>query len=74
MLNLAVWFGRHVMFAEISEWRGAGLRLLIPDIASLDMTTLILSVAALLAIFRFRLGMLKVLGGGALLGMLASFF
>ncbi|MCE8017204.1 chromate efflux transporter [Halomonas sp. MCCC 1A17488] len=72
VLNLAVWFGLHVVFAEVGEWRGAGLRLLIPDVASLDLAALALSVAALLAIFRFGVGMLKVLGACALAGVLLS--
>ncbi|MCE8035139.1 chromate efflux transporter [Billgrantia tianxiuensis] len=72
VLNLAVWFGLHVVFAEVGEWRGAGLRLLIPDVASLDVAALVLSVAALLAIFRFGVGMLKVLGTCALAGVLLS--
>ncbi|MFQ3788552.1 chromate efflux transporter [Halomonas sp. A29] len=72
VLNLAVWFGLHVVFAEVGEWRGAGLRLLIPDIASLDVAALILSVAALLAIFRFGVSMLKVLGACALAGVLLA--
>ncbi|MCC5884558.1 MAG: chromate efflux transporter [Halomonas sp.] len=72
VLNLAVWFGLHVVFAEVGEWRGAGLRLLVPDIASLDVAALALSVAALLAIFRFGVGMLKVLGACALAGVLLA--
>ncbi|WP_444678843.1 chromate transporter [Halomonas sp. E19] len=72
VLNLAVWFGLHVMFAEVDEWRGAGLRLLIPDLASLDVAALLLSLAAMLAIFRYGVGMLKVLGACALAGVLLS--
>ncbi|MBA2777938.1 chromate efflux transporter [Billgrantia kenyensis] len=72
VLNLAVWFGLHVVFAEIGEWRGAGLRLLVPDLASLDLAALLLTVAAILAIFRYGVGMLKVLGACALAGMLLS--
>ncbi|MGJ7460196.1 chromate efflux transporter [Halomonas sp. MA07-2] len=74
ILNLAVWFGLHVIFAEITEWRGFGIRLLLPDVTTLDLFALLLSAGALLAIFRFKVDMLKVLGGCALLGMLVSFF
>ncbi|MDI5934776.1 chromate efflux transporter [Halomonas kalidii] len=72
VLNLAVWFGIHVVFAEVGEWRGAGLRLLVPDPATLDPFALLLCAGAMLAIFRFRVGMLKVLGACALSGMLLS--
>nr|WP_163502470.1 chromate efflux transporter [Halomonas socia] len=72
ILNLAIWFGLHVIFAEVEEWRALGARLLIPDLASLEPLALLLSAAAMLAIFRFKIGMLTVLGGCALLGVLFS--
>src|SRR3546814_10781678 len=36
ILNLAVWFGVHVVFAEVAEHHIVGLRLLVPDWASLN--------------------------------------
>ena len=72
ILNLAIWFGLHVIFAEVEEWRALGARLLIPNPASLEPLALLLSAAAMLAIFRFKVGMLTVLGSCALLGMLFS--
>ncbi|PAU77992.1 chromate efflux transporter [Halomonas salipaludis] len=72
ILNLAIWFGLHVIFAEVEEWRALGARLLIPDLASLEPLALLLSAAAMLAIFRYKVGMLTVLGGCALLGVLFS--
>ncbi|QJQ96865.1 MULTISPECIES: chromate efflux transporter [Halomonadaceae] len=70
ILNLAIWFGIHVIFAEVEEWHFLGIRLLIPHLASLDLLALLLSAGAMIAIFRFKVGMLKVLGGCALLGIL----
>lgn len=69
ILNLAVWFSLHVLFAEIREVRLAGLRLLIPDPTSLDSVALALALAALLALLRFKIGMLPVLAGAALCGL-----
>jgi chromate transporter len=69
VLNLAVWFALHVLFAKIAEIHQWGLRLLVPDLASLDPLALILSAAALLALLRFKLGMLPVLAGAAACGL-----
>jgi chromate transporter len=69
VLNLAVWFALHVLFAKIAEIHQWGLRLLVPDLASLDPLSLILSAAALLALLRFKLGMLPVLAGAAACGL-----
>jgi chromate transporter len=69
VLNLAVWFALHVLFAKITEIHQWGLRLLVPDWASLDPLALILSAAALLALLRFKLGMVPVLAGAAACGL-----
>lgn len=72
ILNLAIWFGFHVIFAEVEERHALGARLLIPHLASLDLLALLLAGGAMIAIFRFKVGMLKVLGGCALLGILIA--
>jgi chromate transporter len=69
VLNLAVWFALHVLFSKITEIHQWGLRLLVPDWASLDPLALILSAAALVALLRFKLGMLPVLAGAAACGL-----
>jgi chromate transporter len=69
VLNLAVWFALHVFFAKIAEIHQWALRLLVPDLASLDPLSLILSAAALVALLRFKLGMLPVLAGAAACGL-----
>jgi len=69
VLNLAVWFALHVLFAKIGEIHQWGLRVLVPDWASLDPLALILSAAALVALLRFKLGMLPVLAGAAACGL-----
>ncbi len=69
ILNLALWFALHVLFAEIHEIRAGGLRLLVPEASSLDPVALVLAVAALVALLRFKFGMLPVLGAAALSGV-----
>jgi chromate transporter len=70
MLNLAVWFSIHVLFEEVGEERLLGIRLLIPDLGTLQPAALVIGVASLIAIFRFHVGMLPVLGAAALAGLL----
>ena len=70
ILNLAVWFALHVLFGEIREVRALGATLDIPVLASVNLAALALATVALLAVFRFRLGMLWVLAGCSLLGVL----
>jgi chromate transporter len=70
VLNLAVWFALHVLFARVGEWRGHGLRLPLPDPASLDPLALALAAAALVALFGLRLGMVATLAASALAGAL----
>ncbi|HXV26218.1 MAG TPA: chromate efflux transporter [Alphaproteobacteria bacterium] len=69
ILNLAVWFALHVLFADIREVHAAGLRLLLPEPTSLDPVALVLALVALVALLRVRIGMLPVLAGAALFGL-----
>ncbi|KQV68250.1 chromate efflux transporter [Rhizobium sp. Root1220] len=76
ILNLALWFGLHVLFAEVGRVailsRGAGLPLVSlawPDWRTLDVAALALFAIASVMLFRFRIGMVKVLGVCALAGL-----
>lgn len=57
ILNLALWFAIHVLFAEVAEERMFGLRLLVPDLGSLDVGVAFLGLVAALLMLRLRLGM-----------------
>jgi chromate transporter len=70
ILNLAVWFGLHTLFGAVREVRVGPLVLDVPVPATLDPLALALTVAAMVAIFRFRVGPLWVIGGSALAGLL----
>lgn len=70
ILNLALWFGLHVIFTELRPWSGFGIHLDVPVPASLDLAALILSLGAILAIFRLRASMGAVMAGCAALGLL----
>lgn len=70
ILNLALWFAIHVLFGRVAEERWFGLRLLVPDLQSLDLGVGFLGIAAAFMMLRWRLGMgwtLTISGG---LGMI----
>ena len=68
ILNLAVWFSIHTIFARVGETHALGARLLVPDWATLDLVALLLAVAAAVALFRFKVGMIPTLLGSAAVG------
>jgi chromate transporter len=69
ILNLAVWFALHVMFKDVGTFEAFGLRVAVPDLITLDPIAVALVVAALLAVFIFRVGMIALLGATAIAGL-----
>ncbi len=69
ILNLAVWFFIHTVFASVHEFHAGILRLHVPDIATIDWAALILAAAAAIATFRYHAGMFKTLAACALAGL-----
>lgn len=69
ILNLAIWFALHVLFADLEEVTGWGARLLVPELASLDVAAALIAVGALIAMLRFHAELLKVLAASAIVGM-----
>jgi chromate transporter len=60
--NLSLWFALHALFARIEERHLGPLRLFVPDVASLDVVALALSVVALVLIFVLRWSIVATLG------------
>jgi chromate transporter len=69
VLNLAVWFAIHNVFRETMPVRAFPLSFDAPDIASVDGWALVLSLAAAIAIFRFRVGMIPTLAASCAAGV-----
>jgi chromate transporter len=69
ILNLAVWFGVHVTSRETVPWQGFGLKLNLPVLPSLDIFATFLAIAAALAIFRFKIGVIQTLLACSLAGV-----
>jgi chromate transporter len=61
ILNLAVWFALHTVFRGVRPVDGYGLRFDMPVPQSVNVWALALSVAAIIAIFRFKVGMITTL-------------
>jgi chromate transporter len=55
------WFSLHVLFAEVDDVRAAGLRLLVPDLATLDPAALLITIGSFGALFLLRWGMIRTL-------------
>jgi chromate transporter len=68
ILNLAIWFGLHTLFARVEVRHAFGLTVSLPVLQSINLPALTLSVMSMIAIFRFNMGMLPVLAGSSLLG------
>jgi chromate transporter len=63
VLNLAVWFAIHTVFRDVVPVRAFPLAFDAPKFTSVDPWALLLSVAAAVAIFRFKVGMIPTLAG-----------
>jgi chromate transporter len=69
ILNLAVWFGLHVLFAEVRSVAVGNWAFDIPVMSSVIWPSLVLTILAALAIFHFRLSVITTLLISAGLGV-----
>ncbi len=61
VLNLAIWFALHTLFREVHKVDAGPFAFDIPVPASVNLPALLLTAAALVAIFRFKMGAIPVL-------------
>lgn len=69
ILNLAVWFSLHTLFAEVSTVEYWPLKLLVPTLQTVDVAAVILALGAGVAMLRYKTGMLTTLAAAAGLGL-----
>lgn len=69
ILNLAIWFALHVIFAELRPFALGPVSFHVPVLGSVNPASLALTALALVAVFRFKLGIASVFGGAALAGL-----
>ncbi|PSO11327.1 chromate transporter [Sphingobium sp. AEW4] len=68
IFNLAIWFAIHTLFGQTMAVRSPTGSFDVPVPASINVAAVVLALAAAVAIFRFKLGVLPVLAGCATLG------
>jgi chromate transporter len=69
ILNLAVWFFLHSIFAQVNTVRAGVLSLAVPVPTSIQWPTLILALAAIVAMFRFKVGTIPIFAACSLAGV-----
>jgi chromate transporter len=69
ILNLAIWFAIHTVFRQTAPIRAFPLSFDVPVVASVDVWALALSLAAAVAIFRFKVGMVPTLAASCAAGI-----
>jgi chromate transporter len=70
ILNLSIWFALHTIFATVTETHYYGVRLFVPDLATVDVAAIIIAAGAFLAMFRFKAGMIATLGLSVVAGLI----
>ncbi len=68
ILNLAIWFGLHVLFGTVARATGP-LPIWLPNFQAFDLAAFILAVISGLALLRFHVGIPKTLALAAVLGV-----
>lgn len=74
IMNLALWFGLHVLFRQVRPVEFLWLSPDWPVLASLDWRAALLSAAAMVAMLRFKTGMIPTLAVCAAAGVLLTRF
>ena len=72
ILNLAVWFGLHVLFGEVKTVEAGVLGFSWPVAETIEWKAFGLFALSLVALFRFHAGIVPIILGAALLGFLVT--
>jgi chromate transporter len=70
ILNLAVWFALHTVFGSVRDVQVFAGHLHIPVWNTVNLPSVFIAVFAMLAIFRFKMGVILTIGCSALMGVL----
>ncbi len=73
VMNLALWFALHVVFREVRTFGMFGIGPDLPVLASIDWRAALLAAAAMIAMLRFKVGMMPTLGACAAAGVLLTY-
>jgi chromate transporter len=69
VLNLAIWFAVHTIFREVRPMNAGPIHFDMPVLSSIDLWALTISVAAIVAVFRLRAGVIQTLLGASATGV-----
>jgi chromate transporter len=69
VLNLAVWFSLHTVFAQVRELQVGPASLPWPELASIDLAAAAITLAAAVAALRMHVGMAKLIAAAAAAGL-----
>lgn len=73
ILNLSVWFTLHTLFGKVTLLEFGPLVLNLPEWSTINGGVFVLASAAMIATFRYHVGMLKLLAASALAGTVYVF-
>jgi chromate transporter len=74
ILNLAIWFGFHVLFSEVEAVRWGPISMSLPRWDTANLVALALSLIAMVALVRLKAGIVTTLALTGTLGFLATTF
>ena len=69
ILNLSIWFALHTIFGTVHDQHVYGIRLLVPDWSTIDVVSLFIACVAMVAMFRYKVGMIPTLIAAAVIGV-----
>jgi len=70
VLNLAVWFAVHTIFRSVRPFTAGPIHFDLPVAASVDPWALAISLAAIIAMFRLKVGIFTTLAGASTIGVI----
>ncbi len=70
ILNLCIWFALHALFGQVTTQQFGPLQLHVPDLATLDPVALGMTIAASVALLRFKMPIVPVLFLSGAMGLI----
>lgn len=74
ILNLGIWFSLHTLFSKVGELNAGPLHIPLPVWSTVEWGAVVITVAALLMIFKWKWDMLRTIGVCMGLGLVFKFF
>jgi chromate transporter len=72
ILNLAIWFGLHVLFRKVGTLSYGPISFAWPDVASADLIAMLLAAGSAFAVFRLKFGLVPVMAAAGFVGLVVK--